>query len=120
MTNNVEGCIKKHDGGGGGYKGSQNSMTSFMDDPPPPPPPPQSYNGNQSSTPMSFLLYGVKNIEENGRCIQKSTRLPSIPNQWSSKELSKLATVAGTSSYDSQDFSKLRNSIPTISHGYGQ
>ena len=35
MTNNVEGCIKKHDKGGGGglKKMPQNSMTSFMDDP---------------------------------------------------------------------------------------
>ena len=35
MTNNVEGCMKKHDrgGGGGGVKMPQNSMTSFMDDP---------------------------------------------------------------------------------------
>ena len=32
MTNNVEGCIKKHDMGGG-VKMPQNSMTSFMDDP---------------------------------------------------------------------------------------
>ena len=33
MTNNVEGCIKKHDEGGGGVKNAQNSMTSFMDGP---------------------------------------------------------------------------------------
>ena len=34
MTNNVEGCIKKHDErGGGGLEMSQNSMTSFMDGP---------------------------------------------------------------------------------------
>ena len=32
MTNNVEGCIKKHDEGGGGEM-PQNSMTSFMDCP---------------------------------------------------------------------------------------
>ena len=32
MNNNVEGCMKKHDGGGG-VKMTQNSMTSFMDDP---------------------------------------------------------------------------------------
>ena len=31
MTNNVEGCIKKHDGGGGEMP--ENSMTSFMDGP---------------------------------------------------------------------------------------
>ena len=37
MTNNVEGCIKKHDMGGGGGGGlkiwPKNCMTSFMDDP---------------------------------------------------------------------------------------
>ena len=37
MTNNVEGCIKKHakgqGRGGRGLKMSQNSMTSFMGDP---------------------------------------------------------------------------------------
>ena len=35
MTNNFEGCIKKHDGGGGGgvKKMPQISMTSFMDGP---------------------------------------------------------------------------------------
>ena len=39
MTNNVEGCIKKHDGvwGGGGGEGGKkcptNSMRSFMDNP---------------------------------------------------------------------------------------
>ena len=35
MTNNVEGCIDKHDvgAGGGGKKMPQISMTSFMDNP---------------------------------------------------------------------------------------
>ena len=34
MTNNDEGCIKKHDNvGGGGSKITQNCMMSFMDDP---------------------------------------------------------------------------------------
>ena len=32
MTNNVKGCMKKHDGGGG-VKMLQNSMTSFVDYP---------------------------------------------------------------------------------------